>query len=371
MSSNLGQALSELSDPVVSRYIELGIAKELTPAEMVSVPGPAQVSNRTIYDRCLAWGCRITKTNGNWVWMVSPMGIRFKIRPPQQHVANGRPDIEKLLNAMILPWSIFMGAEILDKDYLLKIGEGFKKTGGAEEAPDDEMGPCDICEEGVIRAVMVKRGKKIAHSYCVKKVAEAEAQPVEVEPVETIEEEIQEVAAPDEQENPKGEPGQVEVASLPRGRYINSVFDLLVERGDPMSNRAVAEALGIKPEQAGSSLAHLANLGVVVRVKSGVYQAKPGLMRKAGTMGLVISGSVEQESRSFSQIQPRGYERPVPVTFSTVDSISLEPSAEEDETLNELLDLMAPGGFRARHLPLIDAFKSCALALMREINEVA
>jgi hypothetical protein len=238
------------------------------------------------------------------------------------------------------------------------------------------MGPCEFCEESVIRAVMVKRGKKIAHSYCAKKAAEAKHQQPEpeLEPELVVpEEETESVSQPEPQE--ESQPEKVEVASLPRGRYINSVFDLLVERGDPMSNRAVAEALGIKPAQATSSLAQLAQLQVVTRVKSGVYQAKPGLMRKAGTMGLVISGSVEREPVApFGTIPPgyqpaaRSLDRPQSVTFASVDAVSVEPDAEEDEMLNELLDLMAPNGFKARHLPYIDAFKSCAVALMREIN---
>jgi hypothetical protein len=149
------------------------------------------------------------------------------------------------------------------------------------------------------------------------------------------------------------------------------VFDLLVERGDPLSNQAVAETLNIKPAQATSSLAQLAKLGVVDRVKYGVYQAKPGLMRKAGTMGLVLSGGFHHEPPvTPASVPPRGFERPTPasVTFTTIDSVSLDPSMEEDEILNELLDLMAPDGFKARHLPLIDNFKACAVALLREIN---
>lgn len=364
---SLGKLALDLDDAIIQRYVELGIIEEMLPTELLPVPSPKQASNRTIYERCLEWGCKVTKTNGNWVWMASPFQLRFKIRAPQQRIANGQPDIDNLLNALMLPWSVFMGAQILNKDRLVQIGEGFSKSSssGDLEFPTDEMGPCSICGESVMRVVMVKRGKKIAHSYCAKRAAEPQLPVESKEETEPMPDLTQTVAGEQYDADVKGErvdPASEKevVASLPRGRYINSVFDLLVERGDPMSNRAVAEVLDITPAQAGSALAQLASQNVVTRVKSGVYQAKPGLMRKDGTLGLVISGGYMQSTAPTPKPEP---------VRNQLASTNVEPDPGEDEMLNELLDLMAPNGFKARHLPYIDAFKSCAVALMREINE--
>lgn len=360
----MGGILTDLEDPIVRAYNEFGVTKKMTVEEMLAAPAPTQVSNRTIHDRCLEWGCKVNKTNGNWVWMTSPMAVRFKIRPPQQHQANSKHDIERMLDAIAVPWAVFIAAEILDVKELQRLGEGFKNHGGPTEQPDDEMGPCSVCQEGVIRAVLVKRGKKIAHSYCLAKPQEAQP-----DPTPPTEEETETVPAPDVLEVIVTDPPEeVEDQVTPRQRYINQVFDLLVERGDPMSNQAVAEAIGITPQQATSAMAALCSQGVVVRVKAGVYQARPDVMRRQSNVGVVIS-SVE---KPFGTI-PSGYvvqptERPGHVTFSQVESVHREPDAEEDETLNEILDLIAPNGFKARHLPLIDAFKRSALALMREVN---
>lgn len=363
--------LYDLEDPVVRAYNRHGVAREMTVEEMMAAPAPTQVSNRTIYERCLEWGCKVTKTNGNWVWMTSAMGAKFKVRPPQQHQANGKPDIDKMLESIALPWSVFIAAEILDVKALEELGKGFRASEYAGEHPDDEMGPCSVCEESVIRAVMVKRGKKIAHSYCAKP---QEAQPDPTPPPAEEENESVPDTMPDVLEVIVTDPPEeVEDQVTPRQRYINQVFDLLVERGDPMSNQAVAEVLGISPAQAGSAMTNLCNQGVVSRIKAGVYQAKPNILRRAGTFGLVLSGDGTVDHPPFGTVPP-GYnvqpnERPSStVTFSSVESVHLEPNAEEDETLNEILDLIAPSGFKARHLPLIDAFKRSALALMREVN---
>lgn len=43
-------------------------------------------------------------------------------------------------------------------------------------------------------------------------------------------------------------------------------------------------------------------------------------------------------------------------------------TVDEDSVINDVLDMMFPNGFKAKHLPLIDAWRKATIDLMREIG---
>ena len=70
--------------------------------------------------------------------------------------------------------------------------------------------------------------------------------------------------------------GSDEIDSLRRAESQRQVLLCLVERGEPMSSREVAEALGITVNAVNIALFNLNNKGLVDRVARGVYRYKLG-----------------------------------------------------------------------------------------------
>jgi predicted ArsR family transcriptional regulator len=70
--------------------------------------------------------------------------------------------------------------------------------------------------------------------------------------------------------------GSDEIDSLRRAESQRQVLLCLVERGEPMSSREVAEALGVTMNAVNIALFNLNNKGLVDRVARGVYRYKLG-----------------------------------------------------------------------------------------------
>ena len=70
--------------------------------------------------------------------------------------------------------------------------------------------------------------------------------------------------------------GSDEIDSLRRAESQRQVLLCLVERGEPMSSREVAEALGVTVNAVNIALFNLNNKGLVDRVSRGVYRYKMG-----------------------------------------------------------------------------------------------
>ena len=70
--------------------------------------------------------------------------------------------------------------------------------------------------------------------------------------------------------------GSDEIDSLRRAESQRQVLLCLVERGEPMSSRGVAEALGLTVNAVNIALFNLNNKGLVDRVSRGIYRYKLG-----------------------------------------------------------------------------------------------
>ncbi len=70
--------------------------------------------------------------------------------------------------------------------------------------------------------------------------------------------------------------GSEELDGLRRAESQREVLLLLVERGEAMSSRDVAEALGITVNAVNIALFNLFNKGLVDRVSRGIYRYKMG-----------------------------------------------------------------------------------------------
>ena len=70
--------------------------------------------------------------------------------------------------------------------------------------------------------------------------------------------------------------GSDELEGLKRAESQRRVLLCLVEHGEPMSSRAVAEELSMSVNAVNIALFNLYNKGLVVRVSRGVYRYKLG-----------------------------------------------------------------------------------------------
>ncbi len=70
--------------------------------------------------------------------------------------------------------------------------------------------------------------------------------------------------------------GSDELDGLRRADSQRQVFLLLVERGEPMSSKEIAEALSLTVNAVNISLFNLFNKGLVDRISRGVYRYKLG-----------------------------------------------------------------------------------------------
>ncbi|NQT08413.1 winged helix-turn-helix transcriptional regulator [Candidatus Bathyarchaeota archaeon] len=70
--------------------------------------------------------------------------------------------------------------------------------------------------------------------------------------------------------------GSEELDGLRRAESQRKVLLLLVERGEAMSSRDVAEALGLTVNAVNIALFNLFNKGLVDRVSRGIYRYKMG-----------------------------------------------------------------------------------------------
>lgn len=308
-----------------------------TDAPPLFVQTMTQVSNRTVVDRCKAWGCIELKTSGEWTYFhFPPTDRKFKVRSAYQHNANSKFDFQEMLTAMDLTWSEFMGADLSPEaraETLVKeqqiMAEQISRRFGDQIAQIEKE---------------IKKEDRKSRKEERRRQRELEEQQMAAVAAKTAQADSNVMALVPAEQGPQ------------RQRYINRVFDLLVEKGDAMSNSAVAEALGLTNAQAGSAMTSLYDQGVLDRIKPGVYQAKASVTKKDTHVGVVFSGDA-----------PVRHTVPVaaPVTIRVQQDA---PRDDEDATINEILDLIAPNGFKAKHLPLIDAFKAATLTLMREIE---
>ncbi|HUS78737.1 MAG TPA: helix-turn-helix domain-containing protein [Patescibacteria group bacterium] len=70
--------------------------------------------------------------------------------------------------------------------------------------------------------------------------------------------------------------GSDELDGLRRADSQRQVFLLLVERGEPMSSKEIAEALSLTVNAVNISLFNLFNKGLVDRISRGIYRYKLG-----------------------------------------------------------------------------------------------
>jgi hypothetical protein len=328
------------------------------------IPAPAQTSNRRIIDRLKEWGCLVVKTKGDWTVVESPWGGAFEVRSPQCHNKNGIDTIQEFLSILGMSWNDFMGTDLTpftpeEKEAMRGQSEDASQylrvlTNRAADGATKQRAEAFIdAQEEAARQIEQERKRKQRRQEREARMAAADAE--RQARLQVVQEEAD---------------AKHDIAQAPepqRRRIINIVMDQLIESGEPMSIDRLMGTFGEDQPNRNTvqgACLRLVDQGIVDRVKPGVYQAKPQHQRqdvRIGVQGAVQGGVAAavapDQAGPQNAVQRLGGGRIVPDTLS-----------EAEETINDVLDLMFPDGFKARHLPLIDAWRRATIDLMQEIG---
>lgn len=314
------------------------------------VPRRSAVSNRSVINRLREWGAHGEKVRNDVTSMVLPGGETVEVISAHAHRRNGSNHWDAILTALNTSYEGFWMTDLAPPDKELiesfdKIMDSARETEGemeaAERAAQEERDRTEAEKQEQRRQRRQQRAAESRRQKEENRVQQLAASTAPVDPSESVE----------------GLPRQK------RQHIINQVFDVLIRTGEPMSFKRICEVLNdpdVTESRVSSACSGLWRNGVAIRIKRGVYQAHPEHQRqdvRVGVQGRVNGLEHAEETAAAS----------VPVT-ERVRQVPRIPIGEDDQTINDLLDLMFPDGFKARHLAAIDTWRQATVALMHEIE---
>lgn len=354
-------------------------------------PVPSHPSNRNVIHQAMKWGAVEEKVKGEETWLRTPTGERIKVKSAHSHLGNSPAEIDTLIDALGLsPAAFWTGPWVLVREHLdpvlpppatKPLGE-VKALIALVRALIDEMAPVRDVRDTLDRIVKAAQGTA-AQGWADEHVTAAIAEVDRGRPIITGHDEAAFLIFLDEQswaekrEQEQAQPEQEPDMPRPKkvtpalkavkrvrryGGATHRIFDLLTERGHPMSTYAISEALAIPRNTVSSACGHLTNGGHLRRLKSGVYEAVKAAPAEHGVdvrFGLIEGGAeTEYEYRSEPTPEPIVIERKPP----TVDSI--------DDEVNTVLDLLFPDGMtiRAGDLPAINGWLESTKTILRQVR---
>jgi hypothetical protein len=174
------------------------------------------------------------------------------------------------------------------------------------------------------------------------------------------------------------------------------VLGALVANGGSMTAKDIAKELHYDNEDAvAGACYYLTEIGKVERVMRGMYRALPryqlGATMHHDVQGGVTASHAEASTKAATWeraatalvehadkvsvakplLTPTPENKPGRFVSEIIEEIPSKPPTKEDddETMNLLLDLMFPKGFKGSHLPAIEAWKKSTLKLMTEVRK--
>jgi hypothetical protein len=304
-------------------------------------PAPTRLTNRGLIRQMESWGWKVKKVSGDDTFMVSPVGDKITVRSAHVHVGTDKHTINEMLALMgdDMTWEKFM-RPITEVEEI--IGQVYRSSNGDPvKAAKETLASMERVTEKERRraeeAAAAERERQIAQKQEAKRLAK-EARQREDTPVSN---------------------DQTQQAPRQRGN-VDIIFDAILRTSGPISNATLAAQTGLTKEQAGTAANYLYNaLHVIDRVKRGVWMRKHEY--SAHDMSVdIVSRHIETVREVGAEERPKA-----PV----VRIREMTPSEELDDTLNEVLDVILPRGFKARHLALIDIWRADTKALIQAVQE--
>lgn len=321
-------------------------------------PSQGQISNRALIERMEKWGWRTQRVNGDTTIMESPNGYTVWVRSAHVKVGNSTSTFSEILSIMGMSWDFFIRP--LDAELQAALDMYTALPDEERERLWHEAKMQKAFQEEIDRAIdreQMRRERQRRHEE------RQEAHRRRDEADKARAEEAAVAAAAQAAHEAKGDiPTVSEAKSRVRG-VSNDVLDVLVLNDEPMSvDRIASELTEYTRQQVAGACSHLANIGVAYRVKQGVYRlhdkARRGDDFRVG-IGVEVSGPQEQEQ---AQSSPDRALPKVPQNATVSDEMA-------EEMIYDTLDLLFPGGFKAKHLPAIVAWRQATLELIKQINQ--
>jgi hypothetical protein len=301
-----------------------------------AVPSMGAVSNRRFIERMIDWGWEVNKASGEKSLMTLPTGDEVWVMSAHVHRSNPL----SVFNAVLritgdISWETFWTLDVIAE--LRKVQDDLRAEIEAEERR------------------IAKRERKHRKEKQRRMPTTEPARVINLDSGTDVTEELKRLEAevPEERER--------------RIRVQPRVLALLMESGEPWAVSNIAKHLNAPDSSISGACGRLVQSGLLTRVAHGVYQAvrtgsdhkvhiSVGTALEAAQPGQPVDVALAPESPSAA--------RTAPATTATETPVD----GQWDETINEVLDLMFPNGFKARHLPLIDRWRRATVALLRELN---
>jgi hypothetical protein len=298
------------------------------------------MQNRGFISQLKLWGWREKKVSGDFTTMVAPNGTKLQVRSAHNHTGNAPETYEQALAAMRVTWDEFVAKGKDEADHVV---------GGVLRSLDYENHPDDA--ERLIDAVADAAREMEAE-------AEAERQRIRDEQIAERDRRRTERKAARAATAQKEDTPMEAAPTQTSGRgTADRVFAVILGHSGPITNAQIADALDTDDRiRIGNATNYLHRLGVIDRVKNGVWQRKHEYSPHDMTFDIV--------SRHYESIpkdaRPATPPTPLP-TKATTDRVLKE---DRDRLLDDVLDQLLPDGFMGRHLSLIARWRDETLAMI-------
>lgn len=329
-------------------------------------PSMGSISNRQFISRMKDWGWRVKKVRGEETVLETPGGKKVTVASAHTHSGNSQHTVNEVLSFMDMTWQEFIRPLDADMQLALRIY--------ANLSPEEQD---ELWQEGKLERALdlmfMKARQRFINDREHERRRAARKQDKERkvmsrsqrrQPLPTI------AAAPPPPEESATPPEATElppvkpveeIRQFTRG-LTNRILDHLVASDQPMStDRLCALEPDAKRASIQGALSNLVKYGVAQRVKPGVFRIRDEA-RKPGDVRVDVVAHAGAPDNS-----------PVPpqttATFPVKVGVSMMIPADDEESMNEVLDLLFPNGFKARHLPYIDAWRAATVNLLRVANE--
>lgn len=297
-------------------------------------PSRRRMQNRGFISQLKLWGWVERKTSGEWTVMQAPSGAKVQVRSAHTHDGNTQETYAEVLDIIGVTWDEFAARGRDESEH--QVGTILRSL-----ADEPEGRKREFAREINRRFDEVQREQ-----------AEAERQRQAEQKSQRKAERKAAAAAPVREDTP------VEAAQQESGRgTADKVFGVILGHSGPITNAQIGEVLGIDNNvRVGNATNYLFQLGVIDRVKRGVWQRKHEYSAHDMTID-VVSRNIEQIPRESRPAEP-----PTPLpTKATTDRALRE---DRDRLLDDVLDQLLPDGFMGRHLSLIARWRDETLAMI-------
>jgi hypothetical protein len=319
--------------------------------DLSQVTVPRQPSNRSVFEQMLRWGWTEGNSDGKWVSMYGPPigetdGVRLRIRPATQHDAN--------------PATVF-------RDIYRLTTNGDPRLFWA--------GPGDMHRQIISMALAEKeaQSKRIEEEKIAKAAARAERQAAEEAARRAREAVKVTVTTPTPAIQPTEPEQEQPMTATTKGRVLDSfpaskvVLGVLAEFDRPTTVRELLIHFGY-PTNADYTNAmsgrcsYLVSKGLATRVMYGSY-------RVANNASAISARVQHQVDPASPQTPPAAPAAPAAPAQIAPPSVSPTVAAESiDDTIEAVLDLLLPSGFKASHLRYIAPWVETTKRMVEEVT---